>query len=568
MAIYHCNVDVIGRSKGHSSTAAAAYRAGDKIKDERTGELHDYTRKQNCAANGIVLPEGAPAEFSNRETLWNTVEKKEKRPDAQLCRSFDMALPNNMPEELQEQLIQEFCQEQFADQGMIADWSIHRPKPRKGESRNDHAHVLTTMRDVNKHGFGNKNRSWNDKGMVPKWRKAWADKVNEYIDRYNIPENHIDHRSLKDQGIDDRLPQKHLGKAAKAMERRGMQTDRGEHNRAIQAMNENMETNKEYLRKYAYGVIEHNRRAAENIESTRPYWKHPKMQQAMADQLPGHRRILEYNKRIIELIVGSGLLDAKECTEISNRNGEIEKKMEKAIESMAEAIKQQERAFTGVTEDDKKLSLEDIIRNGEKMQRETAEQIRNAKVESMMAQLQAADEFSIPGWEKSGNNGAYTISAFRADGTRRSLAEELLILAATVIQGEVPEFARPEWAQQDSTKYIKFDSFTLPRETRLDNMSLALQYWQELGLEDIDDLEEMLKRKDLPPEIRKKLEFLRDQLQLSMNKDYCFGKVLDVKGLQMPTMPTISGMVRKFLRDSAELAIKVAKESQNDAPDR
>lgn len=568
MAIYHCSVDIIGRSEGHSSTAAAAYRAGDKIKDERTGELHDYTRKQNCAANGILLPEGAPAEFADRETLWNAVEKTEKRSDAQLCRSFDMALPNEMSEELQEQLIQEFCKEQFADHGIISDWSIHRPKPRKGESRNDHAHVLTTMRDLDEHGFGKKNRSWNDKDMLSKWREAWANKVNEYIDRYQIQENHIDHRSLKDQGIDDRLPQKHLGKAAHAMEKRGERTDRGNHNREIQVMNDNMEANKEYLRKYAMGVIEHNRRAAENIESTRSYWKHQKMQQALAEQLPGHRRMLEYNKKIIELIVGSGLLDAKECVEISHRSEEIEKKMGKAIESMANAIKPQEKAFTGVTEGDKKLGLEDIIRNGEKMQRETAEQIRKAKVESMMAQLQSADEFSIPGWEKSGNNGAYVISAFRADGTRRSLAEELLILAATVIQGEVPEFVRPEWAQQDSTKSIKFDSFTLPRETRLDNMSLALQYWQELGLEDIDDLEEMLKRKDLPQEIWKKLEFLRDQLQLSMNKDYCFGKVLDVKGLQMPTMPTISGMVRKFLRDSAELAIKVAKESQNDAPDR
>lgn len=568
MAIYHCNVDVIGRSKGHSSTAAAAYRAGDRIKDERTGELHDYTRKQNCAANGIVLPEGAPAEFADRETLWNAVEKIEKRSDAQLCRSFDMALPNEMPEDLQEKLIQEFCQEQFANHGMISDWSIHRPKPRKGESKNDHVHVLTTMRDVDEHGFGKKNRSWNDKDMVNKWREAWASKVNEYIDRYHIEENHIDHRSLKDQGINDRLPQKHLGKVAKAMERRGMQTDRGNHNREIQVMNGNMEANKEYLRKYAMGVIEHNRRAAENIESTRPYWKHQKMQQALAEQLPGHRCMLEYNKKIIELIVGSGLLPEKECAEISHRSGEIEKKMDETIESMAEAIKSQEKAFTGVTEVNKKLGLEDIIRNGEKMQRETAEQIRKAKVESMMAQLQSADEFSIPGWEKSGNNGAYVISAFRADGTRRSLAEELLILAATVIQGEVPEFVRPEWAQQDSTKSIKFDSFTLPRETRLDNMSLALQYWQELGLEDIDDLEEMLKRKDLPQEIWKKLEFLRDQLQLSMNKDYCFGRTPDVKGLQMPTMPTISSMVKKFLRDSAELAIKVAKETQNDAPDR
>lgn len=559
MAIYHCSVDVIRRSKGHSSTAAAAYRAGDKIKDERTGELHDYTRKQNCAANGIVLPEGAPAEFADREKLWNAAEKTEKRSDAQVCRSFDMALPNNMPEDLQEQLIQEFCQEQFADQGMIADWSIHRPKPKKGK-KNDHAHVLTTMRDVDEHGFGKKNRSWNDKGMVNMWRKAWADKVNEYIDRYQIPENHIDHRSLKNQEI-DRLPQKHLGKVAHAMEQRGEPTDRGHINREIRAMNE-MEANKEYLWKYAMGVIEHNRRAAENIESTRPYWQHPKMQLAMSEQLPGHRRMLEYNKKIIELIVGSGLLPEKESVEISYKSEEIAKKMDKAIESMADAIKQQERVFAGVVEENKKLSLEDIIRNGEKMQKEAAEQIRKAKVESMVAQLQSADEFSIPGWIQTGAKGAYAISAFRSDGSRRSLAEELLILAATVIQGEVPEFARPEWAQE-SINPKKFDAFSLPRSTRVDNMHLALQYWEELGIEDINDLEDMLQRKDLPPEIRKKLEFLHDQLQLSMNKDYCFGRVPDVKDLQMPT---IGSAVKKFLKESAELAVNAIKEIRDDGP--
>lgn len=561
MAIYHCSVDVISRSKGHSSTAAAAYRAGDKIKNERTGEIHDYTRKQNCAANGIVLPEGAPAEFADREKLWNAVEKTEKRSDAQVCRSFDMALPNNMPEDLQEQLIQELCQEQFADHGMISDWSIHRPKPRKGENRNDHAHVLTTMRDVDEHGFGKKNRSWNDKDMVNKWREAWAEKVNEYIDRYQIQENYIDHRSLRDQGI-DRLPQKHLGKVAKAMERRGMQTERGNQNREIRAMNKNMEANKEYLRKYAMGVIEHNKRAAENIESTRPYWQHQKMQQAMSEQLPGHRRMLEYNKKIIELIVGSGLLSDKECAEISHRSEEIAKKMDKAIESMANAIKPQEMAFTGVTEEDKKLSLEDIIQNGEEMQKKAAEQIQKAKVESMMAQLQSADEFSIPGWNRTGTKNNYVISAFRSDGSRRSLAEELLILAATVIQGEVPEFARPEWAQE-SINPKKFDAFALPRSTRVDNMHLALQYWEELGIEDINNLEDMLQRKDLPPEIRKKLEFLHDQLQLSMNKDYCFGRVPDVKDLQMPT---IGSAVKKFLKESAELAVNATKEIRDDGP--
>lgn len=369
MAIYHCSVDVISRSKGHSSTAAAAYRAGDKIKDERTGELHDYSRKQNCAANGIVLPEGAPAGFADRETLWNAVEKKEKRSDAQLCRSFDMALPNNMPEDLQEQLIQEFCQEQFADQGMIADWSIHRPKPKKGESKNDHAHVLTTMRDVDQHGFGKKNRSWNGKDMVNKWREAWANKVNEYIDRYHIPENHIDHRSLKDQGIDDRLPQKHLGKAAHAMEQRGEQTERGNQNREIRAMNKNVEANKEYLRKYAYGVIEYNRRTAENIESTRSYWSSEKLQQALAEQLPGHERMRETNNEIISVITESGLLSEQESNRIRGLAAEISDRLCKVLEEVRTYLKIRKKSFIEANPL-QKIGLDELIKNGEQIKEE------------------------------------------------------------------------------------------------------------------------------------------------------------------------------------------------------
>jgi ATP-dependent exoDNAse (exonuclease V) alpha subunit len=370
MAIYHCSVEVISRSKGHSSTAAAAYRAGDKIKDERTGELHDYTRKQNCAANGIVLPEGAPAEFADREKLWNAVEKTEKRSDAQLCRSFDMALPNNMPEDLQEQLIQEFCQEQFADHGMIADWSIHRPKPRNRESKNDHAHVLTTMRDVDQHGFGKKNRSWNDKDMVNKWRESWANKVNEYIDRYQIPENHIDHRSLKDQEI-DRLPQKHLGKAAKAMERRGMQTDRGDHNREIQVMNENMEANKEYLRKYAMGVIEHNRRAAENIESVKPYLKAEKLKQTLEEQIPGHERMRAVNDEIVSVITGSGLLSEQESNRIRGLAAEISDRLRKVLEEVRTYLKIRKEA-----EPSQKMALDELINKGEQIKEEHAARIK------------------------------------------------------------------------------------------------------------------------------------------------------------------------------------------------
>lgn len=211
MAIYHCAAKVISRSQGRSAVAAAAYRAGCNLHDERLGLDHKYARKKGVTHSEIMAPLGAPAWVFERQTLWNEVEAAEKRKDSQLARDFDFALPVELTPVERRVLIQEFVQEQFVDRGMIADYSIHEDNP-----QNPHFHLMTTMRTIDAEGFGLKEREWNDKDLLKEQRAAWSDHVNQALEQAGH-DARVDHRSFKDQGVDDRLPQIHLGVAAAGM---------------------------------------------------------------------------------------------------------------------------------------------------------------------------------------------------------------------------------------------------------------------------------------------------------------------------------------------------------------
>ncbi|WP_314720849.1 MobA/MobL family protein, partial [Parvimonas micra] len=83
----HTHVDIVSRSKGESVIAKAAYNARDKLKDDYYGKTHDYSKKDDLVFSKIFLPEHIPKEFSNREYLWNEVEKIEKSKNSQLARN-------------------------------------------------------------------------------------------------------------------------------------------------------------------------------------------------------------------------------------------------------------------------------------------------------------------------------------------------------------------------------------------------------------------------------------------------------------------------------------------------
>ena len=229
MAIYHLSVKAVSRSAGRSSTAAAAYRAGCEITDERTGEIHDYTRKGGVESADIVLPDGAPEWATNRAALWNAAEVAERRKDSCVAREFEVALPSELSPEERRRLAVDFAKEMANREGCAVDVAIHAPG-KDGDNRNHHAHILRTTRKVGPEGLTDKldteKAGRNRAADLDAVRTRWADLVNERL-RENGIEARVDHRSLKDQGI-DREPTSHKGPAVAGMERRGVTTEVGQ----------------------------------------------------------------------------------------------------------------------------------------------------------------------------------------------------------------------------------------------------------------------------------------------------------------------------------------------------
>ena len=298
MAIYHCSIKIISRSGGRSAVACAAYRAGEKLYDKETGTLQDYTSKGGVILSEIKLPEDAPEYLRDRETLWNEVQLVEKQKDAQLAREIEVAFPKEFSREQQLFCAWDFINENFTSKGMIADWALHD----KGDG-NPHAHIMLTVREVDKDGkwmkkqksvFANtrdkdgvpiydpdfpsydpKNKTATAKYRIPDLdengnqkvrirkgkgtEKLWVRinvPVNDWNDRskaeewraswakccnrYLEKDKQIDHRSYARQGIEQE-PTVHEGITARKMERSGRTADRCEINRNIKSRNRFLE---------------------------------------------------------------------------------------------------------------------------------------------------------------------------------------------------------------------------------------------------------------------------------------------------------------------------------------
>ena len=222
MASFHLAVKAIGRSAGRSATAAAAYRAGVEITDERTGLVHDYTRKQGVEHSELVLPAAAPEWAGDRERLWNAAELAEVRKNATVAREYEIALPAELSAEARRELALGLAREISERHGVAVDVSIHAPG-REGDQRNHHAHLLTTTRRLGPEGLGEKTRELDQKqsGEVERWRERWAEMQNRALELANVPDR-VDHRSHQRQGIEQE-PTVHMGPSATAMERRAEQ---------------------------------------------------------------------------------------------------------------------------------------------------------------------------------------------------------------------------------------------------------------------------------------------------------------------------------------------------------
>ncbi|MCF8710197.1 Ti-type conjugative transfer relaxase TraA [Rhizorhapis sp. SPR117] len=225
MAIYHFSAKVISRANGSSAVASAAYRAAERLHDDRLGRTQDFSNKAGVVHSEILAPEGAPERLNDRATLWNEVEAGEKRKDAQLAREVEFSIPRELNQEQGIQLAREFVEKQFVERGMVADLNVHWDMGKDGQPK-PHAHVMLSMREVGPDGFGQKAREWNRTQLLEGWREAWAEHVNERLAELDI-DARIDHRTLAAQGI-DLEPQHKIGPAASRMPDQGLEAERVE----------------------------------------------------------------------------------------------------------------------------------------------------------------------------------------------------------------------------------------------------------------------------------------------------------------------------------------------------
>ena len=233
----------VSRGAGQSAIAAAAYRAGEKLCDARTQEVHDYTRRFGVLTNGIAMPEQAfanPAFVGHdwtRERLWNEAEAAERRRDARTARKIELALPAEMTSEQREALVRHWATEIANRYGVAVDWAIHLPD-KEGNQLNHHAHLMMTTREIGPEGFRGKaalelsNTDQKKRGLavgddaIYGLREMLAERLNELAGRYGL-ELYADPRSYAERGI-DLTPTKHIGVHAVAMDRQGRESERAE----------------------------------------------------------------------------------------------------------------------------------------------------------------------------------------------------------------------------------------------------------------------------------------------------------------------------------------------------
>ena len=262
MALYHLHNDTISRGKGQSVVAAAAYRARERLRDETTGQVKDYTRKteQPVLFSGIYAPKNAPQ--WTREQLWNAAERAEDEHNRKSWRvaitaqDMDMALMEGLTLEQNRRLLQDFIREQFTRYGYAVDANIHGPH-QDGDQRNIHAHLLITMRTLDAKGFSADKRQMDRKELsqwVDHWRAAWAKTAARHLERAGHSQaaermayGHLTLEAQRKIALEKgdhehaealaRKASQHVGPKATQMERDGKASERGDANRATATRN-------------------------------------------------------------------------------------------------------------------------------------------------------------------------------------------------------------------------------------------------------------------------------------------------------------------------------------------
>ncbi|GAA0570768.1 MobA/MobL family protein [Caenispirillum bisanense] len=228
-AIFRLESNPVKRSEGRSAVAFVAYRAGVKATDERIGKTFDYTRK-GVLGNFIAVPANAPEWATNREALWNAVERAEKRPDAQVAREVLWTIPRELPREHWEPLARRLIQP-YLDAGCIVDGAFHAPDAADG-AENGHFHATITPRAITPEGFARTKcaaleamfssggRYGGQRGEAMDAERArWATEINNTFRALGINAR-VDNRSRARRGAADLETEPTYGETAAARHRR------------------------------------------------------------------------------------------------------------------------------------------------------------------------------------------------------------------------------------------------------------------------------------------------------------------------------------------------------------
>lgn len=340
MAVYHFSAKTVSRSAGRSSTAAAAYRSGERIVDARTGEIHDYTRKGGVVDGAVFLPGGGTMD---RAELWNKVEVHHKRGDATVAREFVVALPAELDAAQRQELARSYARELADRYGVAVDVNVHAPG-KDGDLRNHHAHILLSACYCGPTGLLGKKAVELDPihcqrhgldNVVEVERERWEQHANRALEKAG-QEARIDHRSLEAQGITDRLPGVHLGPTATAIARSGRESDVGR--RAREQADEFMA----YMQAQVALLRAAERDVAElEAQLAAAQWEARPVSERLAEVRQEQERLLQARR---------DLWARKQVADEAAKKAKPQAEVEKAIEALPGALKAAGKAKARVQE--------------------------------------------------------------------------------------------------------------------------------------------------------------------------------------------------------------------------
>jgi hypothetical protein len=375
MAIYSCSISNVSRARGSNSCATLSYITGRTIRDDRTGNRYGYGRQERVLEVGTLIPNGAPQEYKNPETLFNAVETAEKQSNARTAKKMIVALPKEISLKKQKKVIEEYIKENITSLGYACTYAIHDD----GDG-NPHAHILIANRRIGKDGkwlakskkeyaldehgqripvidpttgqqkLAKRNEKiWkrvdvevnplNQKAVLRQLREGWATACNRYLSK----DQQIDHRSYKDRGI-DQVPTVHEGYAAREIERRGGVSDRCQANRDVKEYNAVRAElgSMSLIQRHLIRTIEAERAAAAQRAEEEAQRAEEEAQRAEEEA----QRAKEEAQKAIE--AQKAAIEAQKAIEAKKAKEEADRK---AAARLAEVLRQGDEAFALAVQD-------------------------------------------------------------------------------------------------------------------------------------------------------------------------------------------------------------------------